>query len=303
MKVSRFMLAVGLAAAHIAHGEIPAPQTDQKANLRWVRAYLMNAIFTMEYDSVMTSYRQATESTPQLENLEPAADLWARAKLSQLDAKGSGMRRPNGPAVDLLLDEHQRTLKNAPTKTAVGSAVTQGKADVPFLVARVRAGIAEKDRNLLDSLSLGTEKTAGNCTMPFNDVAKFAEHQKSLSQNGENPNALELVEPLRNLDAAKLECLVFAFMGASVKAQTQGGYNPLTLLRAIDQAAVPQGKTEVLRVALAIELLEAKAYSEALGVLVELEESTHSYRLALETVQRIFSIRQQGGGSVAIRAL
>jgi hypothetical protein len=114
---------------------------------------------------------------------------------------------------------------------------------------------------------------------------------------------MDLLTPLKNWTNDKIECLVFAFMTESIDAKESGGFDPLALLQAIQLTGSKLAEDEVLQIASVVRFLEKKRYPESLRILMDLQDSNNSYRLAVDTVQRIFSIRQQGSGKVAIRGI
>jgi len=74
----------------------------------------------------------------------------------------------------------------------------------------------------------------------------------------------------------------------------------LPLLVALRQAGQPLARDVALDALTAVRYLEHAQYPEALALLLDLVDLEPGFRLPYEAVQRIYSIRQKGGGAVAI---
>jgi hypothetical protein len=153
------------------------------------------------------------------------------------------------------------------------------------------------------SLARSYEIPSPSCPLSFDEVKSFADHQKELTAGGRAASPLSLVRPLSGWTLAKLQCLIFTLMAASDAAKADEGFEPLHLMRALQQTRSPFAKDNTIRSMFAVRLIQLSQYAETLRVLMDLQDVDPAYRLPYEIVQRIFSIRQKGDGSVALQGI
>ena len=106
---------------------------------------------------------------------------------------------------------------------------------------------------------------------------------------------------VKRLDKAQAHCIVAAMLRASTEAQLQ--LDPLPLLTAMSGAGTSLARDPDLMAVHAARLLATHRYAESLALLVELADIDDGYRLPYELIQRAYSWRQRGAGSVAIQSL
>ncbi len=269
----------------------------------WIQSYLVNTVFALEYEAVLSSQMSDGRISPAIAMDEQLTKLWARNKLALLDAADTGQRLPNAQQIYKLTRSHEEAIKAAKAQSPYLTALSSVANDRGMLRARIELDLEERFREAWVVLTTPADKNLPTCTLDFAQVARFADHQRALTLHQQTPNPKDLTDPIKEWGPRQIECLVFAFLAASPKAQNQGGYDPLILLQALHQSEITQQGSEVLKIATVIPLLEKKLYAEALRHLMDLQDSNRAYRLVVDSVQRIFSIRQQGAGKVAIRGI
>ena len=97
-----------------------------------------------------------------------------------------------------------------------------------------------------------------SCPIAFADVKRFAEHQKTLTTGGAGVNPQALVEPVATWDLPKVQCLLFTLMAASPDMKAKDGFEPLLLLRALQQSGSPLARDGALHTSGAQVVVQAE---------------------------------------------
>jgi hypothetical protein len=219
---------------------------------------------------------------------DPATKVWARAKLSLLDAKKKDQRLPISERVKNLVKNQEQFLMKSKIRTAVHAKIQKGMVTEEYLRAEVYAGLEEGFRKNWQDLAPVSDLPNPNC---------------AFTASSPKADAPELTTLLKDWNNEKIDCLVFAYLAFSPKDGGGRRLTPWTLLQAVQQADMKPENLQTLKISSVIQLLEGNQYAESLRILVDLQDSNPSYRVATDIVQRIFSLHQHGDGKVAIRGI
>ena len=266
----------------------------------WATSYLMNAVFLAEYDAVVAALPSRHETPETFYATAAGRGLWRRAVFATATAASKRQSLPLAQHARGLLREQARLLadlKSAPkADQALARAVALAGPKAPLsppssssvLATWTEPAVQGRWRALAPAYALPLP----SCNLA-STTHTYTERLARLTADGHALTAAEVLAPLRGWDASKLRCLAFAVTWS-------GQVDSLPLLVALRQAGQPLARDVALDALTAVRYLEHAQYPEALALLLDLVDLEPGFRLPYEAVQRIYSIRQKGGGAVAI---
>lgn len=269
-----------------------SPQWTASPPMAWAAVYLLNAAFVAEYWSVASAI-QGEAPRQQFLKSDAGRRLWTRASFAYSAARAKSQNLGGEAGLSGLLAQHAKLL---------GVPLLFKDKSVP--VTLVTPTITDPAlRAHWENLQAAYASPSPLCPIAFSDVKQFAAHQKALADGGRGISPQSLIQPVQDWDLPKIQCLLFTLMAASPEMKAKDGFEPLLLLRALQQANSPLARDGALRALSAVRFLQLGLYPEALRAIMDLADTDPAFRVPYELVQRVFSIRQRGDGSVALQGL
>jgi len=280
----------------------------------WAHTSLLNYIFMEEYRVVRLHVQKlATKDREYWLISDEAYTLFIRAFYA-FDAATRRTQKISGQdQLYKLFGEHYlaiekqnkkspkdkiRKLPTDPKKTADGSGEAQ------LLPQIVNTFDREEFKQAWQRFSVYYSAPSPTCPLAIEDVRGFAAGQKALTAGNRQPRPDDVRTLVKGWDDAKVQCLVFALMAADGGLQEQEGFEPIYLLRTIDQGVGITPKRDLtITLTHTLRLLQKMEYPSALSVLLAARDLDPTYRLLYDMVQRIYGYRQKGAGDVAIQGL
>lgn len=317
MRVALASVCLGLAplpsALAAASGPVAAEvRTPLSPAAGWATAYLVNAALVEEYTAVLASLPIGKERDAALAS-DQGALLWRRTAfaLASLDAKSQAL--PALAMVKATHASHAQLLVKRPDFAATSAALAKAAASdaAPEADATVRPGhdamaasfASEPMRLRWTRLTRAYGLPSPSCPIDVKDVRAFAEHQRVQLEDGRAASAETLLKPIAGWSLPKVQCLVFALMASTPEAKEKQGYEPVHLMRALQQGNSSMGRDASLKALTAVRLMQLSRYAETLSLIMDLTDLDEAFRLPYEAVQRAYSLRQKGEGAVALQGL
>jgi len=277
---------------------VPSPLSPAAA---WATSYLLSTAFIVEYLSVDALQPQAIAAT----GLWSAPWLRAYFAAASLRAKGQngGFAATLAPRLQAHFDAvaaPKLAMAAAGDRYSEGQNQVQLQAGLALIAASFSPAAAGRWQHLAEAFVLSPP----TCPIDYAAVKDYAAHQLRLQAggSGRGANQAALLGPLKSWSEAKVQCLVFALMDG-VADRLDQGFDPLPLLTTLTAAGAPMSHDISMRALAATRLLQLGQYPETLRILLDLVDLDDAYRLPYELVQRAFSLRQKGGGSVALQGI
>lgn len=277
-------------------GIMPSPLSPTAG---WAASYLLSTAFIVEYLSVDALQPQARGTTG------PWSAPWLRAYFAASSLRAKGQSGPSSPELAARLQAHSDVaaaskLDKAAESDLVAQSEGEARAGMELIAASFNPAAAKRWQHLAAAYAL----PAPTCPLDYAEVKAFAahQHQLQLAGSGQSINQMSLLKPLRGWSEAKIQCLAFALM-QGVADRLDQGFDPLPLITALTVSGAPMAKDISMRALAATRLLQLGEYPETLRTLLELVDLDDDYRLPYELVQRAYSLRQKGGGSVALQGI
>lgn len=290
-------IASGLALAFLAAGpqaelqagagmpKQPMAQVFADADNQWAVSLMLNVIFAAEYLAVAEIAAMDPQSLQNFKE-DPKAKLLAeRARFVLAAARARGQ---------------ELGLSEAITRTLVAHGIAD-HAPPPGAEAVELSLSAATQQQYWKVLQVAFRGDKLQCPLATSEVVAFADLQKRALSNQQPLSSAQLLGYVENWSPEKIRCLIFALMGSSEEAKRDSGFDPMPLLQALRQKAHGVLEGPALKALTIARLVQLSDYAESLRLLIELTDSEPAFRLPYEIVQRVFGIRQRGGGAVALR--
>lgn len=265
----------------------------------WGSTYLMNTVFAMEYGNLHDHDGGAAVVTHKERPVHSAE--WIRAFFALAELKSSGLQVPGeGELADKVAAD--------PAARANSSVISALRGPLEARLALVEASFKGKDwATRWRTLAAAYRTDAPNCTDSADSLRRLVVTQSQAAEHGpagakgRDIGKAAIIPLVKELDKTQAHCIVAAMLRASTEAQLQ--LDPLPLLTAMSGAGTSLARDPDLMAVHAARLLATHRYAESLALLVELVDIDDGYRLPYELIQRAYSWRQRGAGSVAIQSL
>lgn len=313
---SRALIALAAAGLLLAHEAGAQDRLPLSPAAGWATAYLVNAALLEEYAAVLASLPTAGAERDAAMTSDQGVALWQRTAfaLGSLEAKSQSV--PALAGVKAAHAAHGKILAKRPDFAAVVAvAETLGRAAVsdqaPEVDPAAKSGYAAMAKTFASDamgqrwqrLTRAYALPSPSCPIELKDVRAFAEHQRVELKDGRAVSAETLLKPIAGWTLPKIQCLVFALMASTPDAKENGGYEPVHLMRALQQGGSPAARDASLKALTAVRLMQLSRYAETLSLVMDLTDLDEAFRLPYEVVQRAYSLRQKGEGAVALQGL
>ena len=273
--------------------------TSASPAIGWGSAYLMNTVFAMEYGNLHDHDGGAAVVTHRERPLHSAE--WTRAYFGLSALKSSGLQVPGeGELADKVAAD--------PAARANSSVIGALRGHLDQRLALVEATFKGKDwATRWQRLAVAYRTDAPSCTDTADSLRRLAviemrsAEQVPAGAKGRDFGKAALSPMVKGLDKTQAHCLVAAMLRTSTESQLKT--DPLALLVGMSGAGSALARDPDLMAVHAARLLATHRYAESLALLVELADIDDGYRLPYELIQRAYSWRQRGAGSVAIQSL
>jgi hypothetical protein len=273
----------------------------------WATAYLLNTAFASEYLAIRPSL------TPAALRTAASRDLWVKARFALSSFAAKGQDFPEAALLDRLLTEHAAILAATPGFATLSAAVIQaGEADTlsradpkvqAGLVAVAGALSTAAARQQWERLIPAYGLPSPSCPLDYQAVKTFAARQKAMQVDTASVAPRQLLDPLAKWSLPQVQCLVFTLMASSPALKATEGFEPLPLMRSLSESSSPLARDASMRALFAVRQMQLGNLAETLAVLMDLGDMEDGYRLPYELVQRVFSLKQKGGGAVALQGI
>jgi hypothetical protein len=265
----------------------------------WGSTYLMNTVFAMEYGNLHDHDGGAAVVTHKERPLHSAE--WIRAFFALAELKSSGLQVPGEVE---LADK----VAADPAARANAGVINALRGPLEARLALVEASFKGKDwATRWHTLAAAYRTDVPNCTDSADSLRRLAVTQSQTAEHGpagakgRDVGKAAIIPLVKGLDKTQAHCIVAAILRTSTEAQMK--LDPLALLTAMSGAGTSLARDPDLMAVHAARLLATHRYAESLALLVELADIDDGYRLPYELIQRAYSWRQRGAGSVAIQSL
>jgi hypothetical protein len=282
--------AVAVAPACLA-AAAPASLLPLNPAAAWSSTYLLNTLMADELEAVVEAV--AGRDAPAAERFlasPTAAPLRLRAQFALTAARAK--RQPL---------QHEAAVRQKLSGTGDRHATTS-PSDAAALSSAFES---ERHRHAWAQLSARYTMPPPTCPLAAAEVRHYLAQQAATLAGGRAASPAELLAPLRGWDLRKKQCLVFAVMAVADRsdraAAADPGGEPLHLMAALRQSDRALARDTALNALMALRLFELRRYDETLRILMDLQDADAAFRLPYDIVQRIYSIRQKGGGAVVLR--
>lgn len=290
-------IACGLAVAILALSQQAASSTSKTpeasavveapadADSQWAVSLLLNVVFAAEYLAVAENAALDPEALRNFKQESTAALLAKRAQFVLAAARERSQDLGFNDAVERTLALH-------------GVASIPPEVGVETIPLSLGSPLQQSHWRILAG-AYGASKM--QCPLATSDVVAFAaaQHQALAAQQPLSSN--QLLNHVESWSPQKINCLIFALMGSTEDAKRHSGFDPLPLMQALRQRGHQIFDGRAPRALMAARLIQIAEYAEALRILMELIDQEPAFRLPYEIVQRVFGLRQRGGGAVALR--
>ena len=290
---SLILACLGLMASSGFAATVAEPETSQQAidiplalstHAAWSGTYVLNATFLAEYEARRLSFGDRQADYQQWLNSKDGRQLYTRARFALDALAGRSQTIADLQGWEQRLAIHGQQLKPAITKVDA---------------ALVAATLPDYQQESWQHWQVLYALPAPTCPLSAAKVQEFvAGLEQALSNGGESAQAT--IARLQGWPAAKVRCLALT-LSATNDGNRQRG--PLTLLQALQVMDSPLMADTSIRAIFALTLLRHGNFPETLRVLMTMLDEQPAYRLPYELVQRVFSIRHQGRGRVALQGL
>lgn len=250
----------------------------------WSGTYMLNAAFLAEYEARRLSFGDRDQEYQIWLNSPDGRALYQRARfaLQAMTQRSQTVTDPEGWQDRLAT--HAKVLK-----PAVG----------PINEATIAATLPEEQRKFWQHWQVLYALPAPTCPLSAEKVQEFvAGLAQAKTAGGESAQAT--IARLQGWPAPRVRCLALT-LSATHGTDAQKG--PLTLLQALQVMDSPLLADTSIRAIFSLTLLRHGNFPETLRVLMSMLDQQPAYRLPYEIVQRVFSIRHQGRGRVALQGL
>jgi len=299
-------LAASPVGATAATADALVDQASADAALSFARTNLLNSLFVAEYAAVVASPRMnadGTRSSPgdRLLLISDVQPLWQRAAFALASARHRGQRVQDSVLRKALVEQDEGGMLAAMPKRerAVWKLRNTSRPAADQLLAQIDRTFADDARGHWVKFARDFTRDAKGISCPVDaaTVTRFVERHRASTRSGETLSPQQLTALLPRSDVPAIRCLMLALVNA------RDATDPAPLIMALRQTNHPAASDETLLVLLAVRLFEQDNFPESLRVILELRDRDPSYRLAYDTVQRVYSLRQRGKGEVALKGL
>lgn len=281
-----------------------ATKPDEKERMQaWADAFLLNQSFYAEYAAFMDSPRMPDETSEQRFASDTGRRYWKRALFASAFSRFLNQPIIASGGTDIILEAQSTFFMKSEDKKKVRDLIAQLKLPSRDAFIQVQKSFAEaKHATAWQDFASVYATASGNCdAITLNDLKDYQEHQQNLLKASQATIPRDVLFPVADLDVSEMECLALRLMTDLTDGNVNRYGDPLRLFFSLSQLSQPAAKSRLVRTLFAVRLLQKQMHAEALRILISLNDTYSSYRLAYETVQRIFAIRQKGDGKVAIR--
>ena len=275
------------------------PTSISSPAIGWGSTYLMNTVFAVEYGNLHDHDGGAAVVTHKERPLHSAE--WIRAFFALAALQSSGLQVPGeGELADKVAAD--------PAARANAGVISALRGSLDERLTLVEASFKGKDwATRWRRLAAAYRTDAPKCSDAADSLRRWAFTQTQTAERGlaavkgRDVGKSTIAPMVKGLDKVQAHCLVAAMLRTSTEAQLK--LDPLSLLTAMSGVGSLLARDPDLMAVHAARLLATHRYAESLALLVELADVDDSYRLPYELIQRAYSWRQRGAGSVAIQSL